>query len=111
MKNDQIFARSLMAVDVVALDDITNLCVDSNNPETLFLQKEKEESVRKYFDNMTDEAKQVFNIIINGPRELTKLLTQSVIETALAVNWQDKKYAKHVIREIKQFIKMTENRV
>ena len=117
MKMNEKWSRALMASEVVSIEDIPFLnkhdhFVEKETPESLFLRKEAKTSMTKAFDSMSDEAKQVFSMIINSPTEMIDLLrarningiSLKKIERFLTKEWKDARYARRVTGELKKFI-------
>ena len=83
------------------------------NPETIFLEFEK-------FESLSDEAKQIINIILYAPQELSDILLKRngkrVAERAerkivqkliqrLSTRWGDFRYAESVMDEIREYLR------
>ena len=94
------------------------ILVDDHTPETAFIEKEKEVAVSSRYQNLSDEAKQIINIVINSPQELARIFLTGQgkiakgeicctrLEGFLTKQWKDKRYARHVIQEIKEFVRL-----
>lgn len=121
MKNEIIWDRGIAAMNwnnYIPYDDpsIAGLIVESESPEDLFLEKERATMIRDAYRALSDEAKQVIDIVLNSPHEMAKaLLTENGkraggktcrnrIVDALWRQWRDRKYARQVVREIENLV-------
>ncbi|MBU0778254.1 hypothetical protein KKF82_08350 [Patescibacteria group bacterium] len=102
----------------VDIDDpsIVNDLSDMNNPELILLEKEKKQITNKAYTQLSDEAKQLINIIFNAPMEIFDLIycpkTKNVRKNSkyriyfmLKKQWKEQKAAKYVIKELENFVK------
>ena len=87
---------------------------DNNNPESVFIEKER-------YDSLSEEAKQIINIILSGPKELLesplgklffsrgkpvgKKLFRTKLVSYLTKQWKDQRYARRVVQEIEEYVK------
>ncbi|MDD5053641.1 MAG: hypothetical protein PHO27_12975 [Sulfuricurvum sp.] len=117
MKMNEKWRRALMASEVVSMEDLSftdkfDSFVEKETPESLLMKKEAKSSIEQAFSSMSDEAKQIFNMIINSPTEIIDLLrcrningiSLKKIERFLTKEWEDARYAKRVTGELKKFI-------
>ena len=83
------------------------------SPEEIFLQKEDEEIKETLYKSLSDEAKQLVSIILNGPPEIANVFlprqglnfSKASIYKALKKQWGDAQSAKDLIAELCQFVK------
>ena len=108
-------AASIMNQDhYLSADENEYLLVLDQTPETVLLKKNSLECSLK---NLSDEAKELINIILYAPNEMADILisptgrraTGEVVKRQLtnrmSQQWGDLKAARRVIKEIEDFIK------
>jgi len=117
------FNAALVAADInnyvtYDLPELCNVLTDENNPLSLLERKEEEMAISERYKEMSDEAKQIIEIVLNSPREMAEVFftpngrwgKASVIRTRLvtylAKKWQDRAYAKKTVREIESFVEL-----
>jgi len=89
----------------------THFATASRNPEDLLIEKEEEEIKRSTYQNLSDEARQVINLVLNVPTEMAGLLLSPIrkqvskekLYKMMARQWKDKRYAKKVIAELENY--------
>jgi hypothetical protein len=114
--NDRLFQLAVNAAgegNYIQFDDISIAgdMVESDNPETIFLSNERRSMIQKTYDSLTDEAKQIIDIIFDAPNEMleligspkTKKISKGRIATMLYKQWGDRKTAKEVMKELSNF--------
>jgi hypothetical protein len=96
--------------------EMEELLVDTVTPEEILERKEKEETRNNAFESMSDEAKQIIDIIINSPQELASVfltpsgrmakgdVCRNRLFLTLARQWKDRRYARKTIEEIQIFV-------
>ena len=99
----------------IPIDDpsIANHLTADNNPEEDLLYKEKKEISNRMFNSLSDEAKQIIDMILNSPTEIIELLgvkslrgiNSRKIEALLRKQWKNRRYASKVVKELINFVK------
>ena len=100
----------------ISIDDpsIANQLTADNNPEEDLLYKEKKEISNRMFNSLSDEAKQIINMILDSPTEIIELLgvkslrgiNPRKIESLLRKQWKNRRYASKVVKELINFVKI-----
>lgn len=86
--------------------------LDYQNPEDLMIEKQEKENSDKAFDNLSDEAKEIIQMILQAPSEFLSIFglktfrsaNPTAIETVLRKQWKDARYAHQVVKEIVNFV-------
>jgi tRNA uridine 5-carbamoylmethylation protein Kti12 len=102
--------ESYIPVDDVS---ISKELVSDSNPERTLLEKERSEQIKALRQNLSEEARQVVEMIINAPMEIMKAIgvktlkgvTAEKLEKYLRKQWRDRRYAHQVIQELSNFVK------
>jgi hypothetical protein len=92
---------------------ISNQLYESSNPLDELLKAEKEHLSNERYLSLSDEAKELVDIIISTPAEFLEAFgfktvrsaNPTSIEAALRKRWKDWKYARQVVREVKEYVK------
>lgn len=90
---------------------ISGELVFGEDPETLLLAKEKAEEKANAFNSLSDEAKQVINLVLNAPAEVLSVIssrkrhniTKKRIADMLQRQWKDRRSVNNVIREVEKY--------
>jgi peroxiredoxin len=77
----------------------------------LLLAKEKAEEKANTFNSLSDEAKQVINLVLNAPAEVLSVIssrkrhniTKKRIADMLQRQWKDRRSVNNVIREVEKY--------
>lgn len=101
------------------LPDMAEILVDNYTPEDALIDSEQECLINSQWKSMSDEAKQIINIILNSPQEMANLFFtpggkmvrgkatgQANLIRYLRKQWGDVRYARQVVREIEAFVKL-----
>lgn len=92
------------------------LLVDDTNPMDIMLEVEREEQLELAYGSLSEEARQIINIILSAPKEMADILFSSKgrptrpeaikprLLAKLGKQWGDKRYAKKVIGEIENLV-------
>jgi predicted secreted protein len=116
--NKRLLQLAWNAIDVnnyVPVDDVSvfNQLVDHNNPEVIYMEIERKNIIKKAYANLSSEAKQVIQIVLDAPNEImeiiasprTRLISQKRIESMMRRQWKEKSYTKQVMKELNNFVK------
>jgi len=113
--NDIICAYSVLKGFVPYDDpDVCEEIATIKNPLDILLEKEKTEEKKKKFQSLSDEAKQVIQMVLNTPTEIVDLIfteklkkiSKNKIALMLQRQWKDKKYVNKVISELEEYVKI-----
>ncbi|MFA7099351.1 MAG: hypothetical protein WC143_04630 [Eubacteriales bacterium] len=94
---------------------ISNQLYESTNPLDELLEAEKEYLLNKRYLSLSDEAKELIDIIVSSPAEFletfgfktVKSANTISIEAELRKRWKDWKYARKVVQEVKEYVRET----
>ena len=123
MRDELAWDRGLAAMDLnnyVQYDypAIAGILFEPESPEDLFLKKEHDTIVSDGYHNLSDEAKQVIDIVINTPQEMIALFRTPTgkevkgkrcrqrIAVMLRRQWKDARFVANVMEEIEEFVKL-----
>lgn len=100
------------------LPEMAEILVDRTTPETLLEEKERYQAIASFYKDMSDEAKQIIDIVLNSPQEMANVFftpsgqwskgktVKSKLVVMMAKQWKDRRYANKVVREIEDFVKI-----
>lgn len=116
MRNITMLEAAIDAINInnyVPFEDVQNELISQQNPEEIFLEKEKQKTKKMAYNSLTSEARQIIDIILNAPSEImeliaspkTKKINKERIELMLQEKWGEKRAAKLVMKELEAFVK------
>jgi hypothetical protein len=100
------------------LSEVAEILIDRTTPETLLEDKERQQAISSFYQDMSDEAKQIIGIILNSPQEMASIFftpsgqwakgktVKNKLVVMMTRQWKDRRYAKKVVREIEDFVKV-----
>jgi len=90
-----------------------DLSDSTSNPETILIEKERCQQISRAYSLLSEEAKQLIEIILNCPSEIldligspkTKKIHKGRIYHMLCKQWGEKTPARKLIKEMHDFVK------
>jgi len=94
--------------------------ISTSTPEDFLVEKERYQEKESIYSSMSDEARQIIDIILNAPQEMASILftpkgrlakganIQQRLISKLAHQWKDVRYAKKVVAEIQEYVQSFE---
>lgn len=85
----------------------------AENPEEIFLERERSETLEKKRGAMSEEARQILDMILTAPESFYNILSVKTsmgakpekVVKMLGRRWKDKRYAKAVVSELREFVR------
>jgi hypothetical protein len=100
----------------VCVDDpvICKQLVEWESPEDILLKNEKSGIIKRSYESLSDEAKQVIAIVIDTPSEMLELISSPItnkvskdrIARMLRNQWGERKFVAELMEEITMFVKL-----